>query len=233
MENATQGDGMNDRLESWRQAILDLMLASAPFDGWTQGALVTAARDTGGQAGFDGARDLDLAFPGGVGDVLALWTETGNAALAEKYAAADPAPERIRDKVRFLVQERIRLLEPRREAARRATATLALPQFTALSARLTWSVADTIWRLLGDTSTDFNYYTKRTTLSAVYLSTLARWFAEEPEEGEDFTASWAFLDDRIENVMQFEKVKARVRKLTPDPNELFTQLGRLRYGTKL
>ena len=70
-----------------------------------------------------------------------------------------------------------------------------------------------MWRAVGDTSTDFNFYSKRAILAGVYSSTMMRWFTDQ-SAGESETH--AFLDARIENVMQFEKFKAQVRERTKD-----------------
>ena len=72
-----------------------------------------------------------------------------------------------------------------------------------------WRSADRMWRLAGDTATDLNHYTKRVTLSAVYGSTLSVFVHDDSE---NFADTRAFLDRRIENVMQFEKLKAGAQK---------------------
>ncbi|RYG35696.1 MAG: COQ9 family protein, partial [Burkholderiales bacterium] len=64
-------------------------------------------------------------------------------------------------------------------------------------------------------------YTKRTTLSAVLGSTLAAWVGTDDEAEID-----AFLDRRIENVMQFEKLKGQVMDAVakaPNPMDFFGQ----------
>jgi len=101
------------------------------------------------------------------------------------------------------------LLKPHKEATRRAAAFLTLPPHAAMGAKLLYRTVDAIWRAIGDTSTDFNFYTKRAILAAVYSSTLMRWFTDD-SDGE--TATQEFLDNRIENVMQFEKLKADFRE---------------------
>ena len=97
---------------------------------------------------------------------------------------------------------------PAREAIRRGLAILAMPQNLPLALRISWRTADHMWRIAGDTSTDFNHYTKRMTLGAVYGSTLLVWL-DDQSEGWSETA--AFLDRRIDNVMKFEKLKAEWR----------------------
>ena len=91
----------------------------------------------------------------------------------------------------------------------RALALLALPLNAPLALKLLYRTVDAMWYAAGDTSADFNFYTKRATLAAVYSSTLLYWLNDRSPDNE---ASWAFLDRRIENVMSFEKLKGRLRK---------------------
>jgi ubiquinone biosynthesis protein COQ9 len=217
--------GLN--LEDLRHKVLAACLEDAVFEGWT-GAMLARAADRAGAATF-----LAILFPKGVSDVLTFWSWAEDEIMVEKYREADPAPQRIRDKVRFLVKTRIEALLPHREAARRASATLALPIYGGLGARLVWDTADAIWRALGDKSTDFNFYTKRTSLSAVYLSTLGVWFKDEGGGAEEpYQATWDFLDSRIENIMQFEKFKAKMRDKNISPAGFLKSLAKMRYGAR-
>ena len=93
--------------------------------------------------------------------------------------------------------------------ARRAAAFLTLPPNATTGVKLLYNTVDAIWRAVGDTSTDFNFYTKRAILAGVYSTTLMRWFSDT---GEDEEITNAFLQRRIDNVMQFEKFKAQVRE---------------------
>lgn len=213
--------------ELTRRTILDAMLEEAAYDGWTGKTLEAATRLADAEP-----KALTYLFPRGIPDVLDFWAGEEDRKMAEAWAALDAPPARIRDKVTWLVRRRIEQMNDHREAARRAAATLALPQHTGVAARLSWRTSGAIWRALGDSSTDGNWYSKRMTLSAVYLSTLARWFADdgETEDGKDaFAETWAFLDDRVGNVMQIEKMKARAKKLPLDPAGVASFLGRLRY----
>ena len=87
-----------------------------------------------------------------------------------------------------------------------------------------YNTVDVIWRAAGDTSTDFNFYTKRGLLAAVYASTVLFWL---DDRSEDCAATWAFLDRRIAEVMQFPQVRARVAekfKRLPDPRRVFDRM---------
>ena len=83
-----------------------------------------------------------------------------------------------------------------------------------------------LWRLAGDTATDFNHYTKRATLSAVYTSTLLAWL---DDDSEGFVETRAFLDRRLADVMRIEKLKANWRGNAIRRPSLARFLGRLRY----
>lgn len=221
METTKPAGPEEDGFEDARRMVLSAMLEAAPFEGWTPVAMRRAAVG----AGVDRAR-LAAAFPRGVGDVLDYWSMRADSAMREAMTAEALAGLRIREKVAFALLARLDHLRPRKEAARRAAATLALPLFSPLAARLLWRTADAVWRALDDKSTDFNFYSKRAILAGVWTSTLARWFADDSA---DEAPTRAFLDARIGNVMQIEKLKAKARDSGFDPEGMFGWLARRRY----
>ena len=115
---------------------------------------------------------------------------------------------------------------PAREAIRSALAILAMPQNVPTALKAGWRTADVMWRIAGDTSTDFNHYTKRMTLGAVYTSTLLVWL---DDQSEDWTETAGFLDRRIDDVMKIEKLKAEWRGSSAQRLSVTRFLGRLRY----
>jgi len=205
-----------------RNAILTAALPIAAFEGWTSKTVREAvkAADLPDGAG-------DLYFPGGATELVTLWAQQCNDAAAAKLAATDMTGMKIREKVTQGVLARLEAIGPHTEAARRAVAKLSLPSSGSAGPKSLWAAADTIWRAIGDTSTDANYYSKRTVLSAVISTSTLAWLSDHSD---DKSEARAFLDRRIENVMQFEKVKAKARKARakwPDPVET---LSKLRYG---
>jgi ubiquinone biosynthesis protein COQ9 len=132
----------------------------------------------------------------------------GDARMLERLAREDISALRYSEKIAALVRFRIEAIDDR-EAVRKASALFALPVNAGDGAALIWATCDLIWNTLGDTSDDVNWYTKRATLSAVYGSCILFWLGDDSEGNAD---TWAFLERRIENVMQIEKIKAGVRK---------------------
>lgn len=192
---------------------------NAAFDGWTAAAVESAALGEGVDLAI--AR---LAAPKEAVGLIDLYGRGVDAALVERVPAEQLAAMKIRERIRTLVWERILIQEPAKEAIRRALAILAMPQNLGAAARLSWRTADHMWRLAGDTATDYNHYTKRTILSAVYGSTLLAWLQDESEGA---TETSTFLDRRIDEVMRFEKWKAGLGK--SERPSLTRFLGRLRY----
>lgn len=182
--------------------ILDAALMHVPFDGWSEESFRAAVSD----AGVDPVVARGL-FPRGAVDLAVAYHKRGDAEMLRRIAAADLDDMRFRDKVAFAVRARIEAVDDR-EAVRRGTTLFALPLYAPDGARLIWGTADAIWTALGDTSRDFNWYTKRATLSGVYSSTVLYWLGDDSLGAE---ATWDFLDRRIEDVMRFEKFKAQVR----------------------
>lgn len=202
--------------------LLQAMLGHAAFDGWNAASFDLAVADTGLDAGR-----VRLACPRKELDLLAFWSASLDMEAREAIEAAGLAGLRIREKVRLAVVTRLEVLEPHEEAARRARARLMLPDAAAEGTRLLWNNADMMWRAIGDTSTDANFYSKRAILSGVYGSTLAMWLGEtDPAK----PGARAFLDRRIQNVMDFEKAKSQVRGLTDKLPDIAGLLGKLRYG---
>lgn len=182
--------------------ILDAALMHVPFDGWSEMSFRAAVSD----AGVDPVVARGL-FPRGAVDLAVAYHKRGDAEMLRRIEEADLGEMRFRDRVAFAVRARIEAAEDR-EAVRRGTTLFALPIYAPDGARLIWGTADAIWTALGDTSRDFNWYTKRATLSGVYSSTVLYWLGDDSLGSE---ATWAFLDRRIEDVMRFEKAKAQVR----------------------
>jgi len=178
--------------------ILQAALAHVPFDGWSEATLSAAAADSGLSPAL--ARAL---FPRGGVDLALAYHRAGDAQMVQALALEDLAALRFRDRIARAMQLRLSVAE--RELVRRGSTLLSLPQHAGDGAKAIWGTADAIWAALGDTSDDINWYSKRASLSAVYGATVLFWLGDDSGDHAD---TWAFLDRRIDNVMQFEKAKA-------------------------
>lgn len=195
-----------------RLALLEATLSHAAFDGWSQKAFDGGAKD----AGIPVDRALN-AFPGGVAELLAFYHEVEDREMLEAMARANVSDMRVRDRIAFAVKARLQRNMRHREAIKSACSFLAMPHNAALALRLLYRTVDAMWYGAGDTATDFNFYTKRALLAAVYSSTVLYWLNDKSAGAAD---SWAFLDRRIDEVMQVPRVLGKfsaVTKRLPNP----------------
>ncbi len=205
-----------------RDALLDAALVHVAFDGWSEATFRGAIADTG--INPNTARAL---FPRGAVDLAAAFHKRGDSEMVKRLKSADLEEMKFRDRVAYAVRTRLEVLADI-EAVRRGVTLFSLPMHAPEGARLIWGTADAIWTALGDTSQDANWYTKRATLSAVYSATVLYWLGDESPGHAD---TWAFLDRRIENVMQIEKAKAAARK-TPGLSQLMSVQERIFSGIR-
>ena len=183
-----------------KKHIITYALKHVPFDGWTQDVLERAATEAGYDASY-GWRH----FPSGPKDAVSYWS----ALLDQEMIHALPSPDdlRVREKVALAIKTRLTLLNPHREAARKTITFLSLPQHAGRASRLLYHTVNEIWYYAGDTSTDYNFYTKRGLLAWVYSATFLYWLRDHSD---GFENTWRFLDRRIGEVLAFPRLPQKI-----------------------
>ncbi|MBP9692892.1 MAG: COQ9 family protein [Alphaproteobacteria bacterium] len=189
-----------DSRDEIKNKVLLRALQHAPFEGWSQEVLERSAQEIGVDSSY-GWR----LFPKGPLEAIAYWSQF----LDQQMLSALPSPEglRVREKVALAVKTRLSLLIPYREAARKTLTYLALPPHGFQASQLVYRTVNEIWYYAGDTSTDYNFYTKRGLLAWVYSSTFLYWLSDSSD---DFENTWTFLDRRIEEVLTLPKLPQKI-----------------------
>lgn len=210
-----------------KDALLRATLIQVPFEGWTWRAMRLAAAELGHDTSM-----AERAFPGGPVEMVEYFSATADRLMEEDLAKLDLSALSVRDKVELAIRTRLDRWVGEREAIRRATSLLALPQNAGVAARATWRTVDSIWWSIGDESVDFSYYTKRASLAAVFGSTLLIWFEDKSD---DFQDSWAFLRRRLGDMSRLPRLRKQVGGLVnavPNPFGLLKR-GKRRFGLDL
>jgi ubiquinone biosynthesis protein COQ9 len=212
-------------LDELRFRLAPMLASHAAFDGWNEDAVRAAAFDAGvdPDIGVLAMKSHGRLRPIALVDA---WIESIDLEMTQRLPTEKLAAMKIRARISALLQARLAIMAPHREALRRAMAIMAMPLNLPEAARIAWRSADAMWRLAGDEATDFNHYTKRFTLSAVYGSTLSVFINDESD---GYADTLAFLDRRIDNVMQFEKWKFQAKGRRENLPSLSRFIGRLRY----
>lgn len=189
-------------LDDVRDRLVLAALDHIPFDGWSMKALRHAAEDVGLDANAP-----ERAFPHGVTGAVEHFTD-----LADRLMVADLAGRGLDNmpmqaRVEEAVRVRLERWAPHQEAVRRALTVYSLPQNLGAAAQATWRTVDQIWKAAGDRSGDFNWYTKRASLAAVYSATVLYWLDDQSEGSE---ATWDFLHRRMGDVVAGIKMRREV-----------------------
>ena len=199
--------------ESQRDALIEAMLPDVPFDGWSRAALRAAAR----RIGVPAAEALAL-FPDGPADFAACFSRWADRRMLDQLESLPLDQLRVPERVALAVNARLEIVEPWREAVRRALTILSLPQNAPLAMRLLYETIDGIWYAAGDSATDFSFYTKRATLAGIFAVTVLYWL-EDRSPG--FADTRAFLDRRLAEVARIGQARRRLQTaLDRVPNPL-------------
>lgn len=184
-----------------KQMILEEMLQHAAFDGWNDAAINTAAKHLWNEEKY-----AKIAFPGGIIEVSDYYTAQCDAEMNARLEELNLKEMRIRERISTAVITRLEIYDKHKPAIHTIVARRLLPDSLWNSITAVGGTVDDMWFAAGDTSTDYNFYSKRLILSGVYTSTLLFWLQDDSE---DFTDTREFIDRRIENVMKFEKLKGK------------------------
>ncbi len=181
------------------------------FEGWSEETLKTAAKE----AGFDPILGLHY-FPNGPTDIMDTLAIKMDEELARTTSPKEIAKMRVHEKISHLTKKRLLLYTPYRDALESYGVHLVFPRNAATSLKAIARTVDLIWFMVGDTSTDHNYYSKRGLLGVVYVSTALYWMNDKSES---FGESWSFLDRRIENVLKFGKAISQFNPIDAAKNK--------------
>lgn len=194
---------MTQSIETIRRAILAEALKSAPFEGWTDKLLAHASES----AGYDPLMHK-RAFPDGVIEALDFFIAEADREMLAALDKETLAIMKVRERIAALIRTRLEQQLPHREAIRRASALYLLPGNYPHLLKTLHRTVDTMWIAAGDSSTDFNWYSKRFLLAKVYGATLMVWLRDDSEGQKD---TWAFLERRIANVLAAGKTIAQAK----------------------
>jgi len=185
-----------DLREKWLEHLLPLVEST----GWT----ADAARKAADAAGLDPGEQA-LAAPMGLRDLLRAFFDRAEAETRAQLEHADLAPLKVHERVALGVRTWLDVLAPHRRAVARASARGFMPWGTSDAAARAWSVANTIWTGIGDTSDDYNYYSKRALLASTIAPIVLFWLREPDDAALD-----AFVMARLKGAMRFGQFGARL-----------------------
>jgi len=199
---------VTDTITALRDRVLDALTADQDFAGWSWAKTTEVCQNLGFQDDFAAS-----IFPNGVVDVAAHFSDKYDRLMLMALEDVPVSSLRTRDRIRAAVLTRFDTLEDLRPAVRAALAFWALPNHTLQGQRVLWRTADRIWSWAGDNATDYNRQTKRALLSSILVGTTLVWIDDQSPQK---MITQAFLDRRIENVMEIGRTIGTMKKVIPN-----------------
>ena len=203
--------------------LIKAMLTHVPFDGWTWEAMEQGAIDIGYEKKKTSSERIKIfknLFKNGSIDFIDAFSEIIDLEVKENYNLIEAKPERVPEKIKIIIMIRLNLCQKYKEAVRSSISLSAIPVNTKISLNILYRTCNSIWRIVGDKSTDFSFYTRRISLGAVYTSTLLFWLNDKSNNNIE---TEFFLDRRLKEISKISSLKkplSDVKKFANNFNDL-------------
>ena len=115
---------------------------------------------------------------------------------------------KINEKIKYFVIRRLMVFQNLVDK-RKFFKKILKPNLIVSSNKTLFKIADEIWFLAGDKSTDYNYYTKRVILMNIYAITFSFFVFDNSK---DLERTKKFLDKEISAVLKFGSLKNKLKK---------------------
>ncbi len=203
--------------------LIKAMLTHVPFDGWSWKAMEQGAIDLGFEMKKSSSSRIKIfkgLFKNGSIDFINIFSEIIDLEVIENYNLIEPKPERVPEKIKKIIMIRLNLCQKYKEAVRSSISVTAIPVNSKISLNILYKTCNSIWRMAGDKSTDFSFYTRRISLAAVYTSTLLFWLNDNSNNNIE---TEFFLDRRLKDISKISSLKkplSDLKKFTNNFNSL-------------
>lgn len=191
-----------------RKKILNQILIDIEEFGFNEKTLLISSKKCNISNGY-----LGRIFPEGVSELRSFFFEEINKKMLKKINKIDYSKLRIRDKIFNGVIIRLEILNKNKPAIKRILASEVNKPYNVI--KNLWKTSDLIWISAGDNSTDYNYYTKRSLLSWVYISTFLYWLNDN---NKNLSKTKIFLNKRIDEVLEFGKNTGKLKSIVNNLN---------------
>ncbi len=195
-----------------KQKILKHFLEICLFEGWNQKALELAFT----HAKID-IKFLPFIFENSVADIADFFIRVLDKKMQEAAIGVDFGAMKIRDKIKTLVRIRLQINQEYKPQLQKLIHFYLHPKNMSCAFKNSYKTADLMWKLAGDSATDFNFYSKRIILAKIYIRVL---FYFVKDESENYYKTLDFLDSQIEKVMQFTAFKFKVKNRCNQTGEM-------------
>lgn len=204
---------MKKKISNYSEKLVLGMLLNIPFDGLQWEALYRAAEDLKiykNPLTNENKIELKNFFENDLVNTIKAFNDYLDDKMEDSFSKTKKNKQRMPEKIKSLILNRISASLDFKDGIVSSLGFMSLPQNSKPSLKMLYNTCDRIWRVSGDQSTDFSFYTKRLILSGVYSSTLMYWIQDDTG---DLKNTEDFLNRRLEDVSKIGKAKQFSSKL--------------------
>jgi len=169
-----------------------------------QGLTPHTLKSISNEYGLD-LNETTLLFPEGNNDFIQFALEQLNKDLEDYCKQIDLIRFPIHKRIRKILLSKIYLMNTEKKFYRKVFLNLLIPKkHFSLPSQLYKSI-DQIWLIAGDTSVDFNFYTKRLILAGIYSRIILFFFNNDDQQ-----ALENLLDENLKRVAKIPELKSKL-----------------------
>lgn len=154
-------------------------------------------------------KDAQLIMRGDPINLIQLFDDWINEQVMESLDGEKYASLKVHEKIKHLLSLKFKTMHSHKDAVQKGVHLFKKPNAVQQSLGLLMKTVNQMWYDAGDQSTDFNYYTKRATLSLVYMRVFIIWL--KPSTGLDQIDG--VIDDALLDSYRLSQLKNRTKGL--------------------
>ena len=149
--------------------------------------------------------EMYLLFPNGNNDLLKFIIEQLNIDLEEYCKKLELIRLPLHKRIRKILLAKILIMNKEKAFYKKIFISLLVPKKNISLSRNLYNSIDQIWFIAGDTSTDFNFYTKRLILAGIYTRVMLFFFNNNDQKTLE-----KILDDNLKRVSKIPELKSKL-----------------------
>lgn len=150
--------------------------------------------------------EIELLFPEGNIDLIKFTLEQLNKELEEYCKKIDLIRLPVHKRIKKVLLSKISLMNKNKLFYRSIFLNLLIPKKNFSLSNQLYNSVDQIWFIAGDSSTDFNFYTKRLILSGIYSRVILFFFNNNNQEELE-----NILDESLKRVSKIPEIKSKLK----------------------
>ena len=150
--------------------------------------------------------EIELLFPEGNIDLIKFTLEKLNKELEEYCKKIDLIRLPVHKRSKKVLLSKISLMNKNKLFYRSIFLNLLIPKKNFSLSNQLYKSVDQIWFIAGDSSTDFNFYTKRLILSGIYSRVILFFFNNNNQEELE-----NILDESLKRVSKIPEIKSKLK----------------------